>query len=237
MGQAYKAISVIGWIATVLLVGCRTAETQYTIERRFQQGERWRYTIVQTVDLPPRQATVELTITDTVLEVHSDGTATVERIVHGSPDQLKTLRESLAPLVVLEPKTRWKVSPRGKETLLQGEGALLTSVPYAYPDRPVQPGAQWGILDGIGSLQTRYMSRFEGVIELEGVPCYKIRTQAEPLPDSLPAMTGEIVVHLDRRTGWTRHIEGTLKMQAGELSGTVYLKMHGLPEPSASEGK
>ncbi|MFQ3610833.1 MAG: hypothetical protein SNJ72_04970 [Fimbriimonadales bacterium] len=228
--QALKRI--LGAMTILILVGCQTASTDYTIERKFQQGERWRYSLVQTVDLPPRRATVELTVIDTVLEVHSDGSALIEREIQGDPAQLETLRESFAPFVVIEPKTRWKVSPRGKEELQKGQGALLTSVPYAYPDRPVPPGAQWGMMDGIGSLQTSYISQLVGVEELDGVPCYKIRTQAEPLPDSLPAMQGEILVYLDRQNGWTRQIEGTLQMQAGELKGTVYIKVRGAPEPS-----
>ncbi len=233
MGRAYQVIGLLG-LMTILL-GCQPAETHYTIERRFQQGERWRYTLVQTIEFPPRQATVELTVTDTVVAVHADGSATIEREVQGNPEQIKVLAESFAPIVVIEPKTRWKVSPRGKETLLQGEGSVLTSVPYAYPDRPVKPSAQWGILDGIGSLQTSYISRFEGIEELDGIPCYKIMTQAEPTPDSLPAMKGEIVVYLDKKSGWTRKIEANLKMQAGELSGTVYIKMEGAPELKRGE--
>ncbi|MCX7924812.1 MAG: hypothetical protein N2554_03255 [Fimbriimonadales bacterium] len=223
--RARRALFV--WLAATLLAAC--GEPEYTIKRTLRQGEQWRYTLQLQGELKGQADTLKLDYVDTVLSVAEDGSAIVERALQATPEQLKRLQASAGPFGVLKPKTRWKLFPDGRETPLDKDAFVIGAFIYAYPDRPVRIGAQWGRIDGFGSMQVKYLCRLEGVETLDGVRCYKIATQVEPMPDSLPQMTGEMTVYVDAEHGWVRQIRGTLKMQAGELEGAFQLQLHGAP--------
>ncbi|MDW8107410.1 MAG: hypothetical protein RMK45_08020 [Armatimonadota bacterium] len=218
---------LLGWLAAATLASC--GEPTYSIRRSLQVGERWHYTLTLQATLREHTDTLQLTYTDTVQRVAPDGSAIAERTLQADAKTLKQLQAFVAPLGTLKRTTRWKLLPDGRETPLEPAGFFIGAFTYAYPDRPVRKGAQWGRLDGFGSLSVKYLCRFEGVETVEGVPCYKIHTQVEPMPDSLPQMRGEMIVYVDQARGWTRRIEGTLNMQAGTLKGKFELDLRGAP--------
>lgn len=215
------------WLVAGLLYAC--GEPEYTIQRSLRTGERWRYTLELKGELEGKTDTLELTYTDTVQSVQPDGSAIVERTLLTPEAQLKQLQASAAPFGELKLKTRWQFFPDGREKPLDENTFVIGAFTHAYPDRPVRIGAQWGRTDGIGSLQVKYICRLEGVEILEGVRCYKIHTQIEPMPDSLPQMQGEMTVYVDAEHGWVHQIRGTLNMQAGELAGAFQLLLRGAP--------
>lgn len=215
------------WLAASLLAGCRAPE--HTIRRALHEGDEWRYTLTLQGSLREQNDTLELRYTDRVLTVESDGSALVERTLDLEPDALQRLQASAAPFGELKPKSRWRMYPDGRETPLDEAGFFIGAFAYAYPDRPVPIGAQWGRVARVGSLEVKYLCQLEGIESLEGVSCYRIRVQVEPLPDSLPQMEGEMTVHVDTQFGWTRQIRGTLSMRAGALEGDFTLTVRGEP--------
>lgn len=219
--------ALLGWLAATLLVAC--GEPEYTIKRILKQGDQWRYTLQLQGELQGQTEALQLEYVDTVQSVADDGSALAERAIQATPEQLKHLQASVGPFGAVKPKTRWKLFPDGRETPLDKDAFVIGAVAYAYPDRPVRIGAQWGRTDGVGSLQVKYLCRLEGVETLDGVRCYKIHAQVEPMPDSLPQMSGEMTVYVDAERGWVRQIRGTLKMQAGELEGAFQLQLRGAP--------
>lgn len=219
------------WTSLWLVAGslCACGEPEYTLQRSLRTGDQWRYTLELQGELDGKTDTLTLSYTDTVQSVQPDGSALVERALQTPAAQLKQLQASAAPFGELKPKTRWQFFPDGREKPLDENAFVIGAFTYAYPDRPVRVGAQWGRTDGIGSLQVKYICQLEGIETLEGVRCYKIRTQIEPMPDSLPQMRGEMTVYVDAERGWVRQIRGTLNMQAGELTGAFQLRLHGAP--------
>ncbi|MCS6922942.1 MAG: hypothetical protein NZM10_01040 [Fimbriimonadales bacterium] len=214
-------------IAAGLLAAC--GGPAYTIRRELRAGDQWRYTLTLEGALRGQTDRLQLEYSDTVRSVEPDGSAIAERTLHASPQQLEILQASAGPFGEIKRTSRWRLFPDGRETPLEPEGFFIGAFTYAYPDRPVRLGAQWGRTDGIGSLQVKYLCRFEGVETLEGVRCYKIHTQIEPMPDSLPQMQGEMTVHVDAARGWVRQIRGTLHMQAGAVKGEFQLHLRGAP--------
>jgi hypothetical protein len=225
--SAQARLALITWLVAGTLLAC--GEPEHTIRRTLQAGDQWRYSLQLQGELQGQTDTLKLEYIDRVQSVEPDGSAIAERTLQTTPEQLKQLRASVGPFGSLKPKTRWKLFPDGRETPLDHDAFLVGAFTYAYPDRPVRVGAQWGRTDGVGSLQVKYLCRFEGVETLDGVRCYKIHTQVEPMPDSLPQMTGEMTVFVDAERGWVRQIRGTLKMQAGELEGAFQLQLQGMP--------
>lgn len=219
------------WSALWLVAGllCACGEPEYTIQRTLSTGEQWRYELQLQGVLDNKTDTLELTYTDTVQSVQPDGSATVERALQMPKAQLKQFQSVAAPFGELKPTTRWQFFPDGREKPLDKDAFVIGAFTYAYPDRPVRIGAQWGRTDGIGSLQVKYICRLEGIEALDGVRCYKIHTQIEPMPDALPQMRGEMTIHVDAERGWVRQIRGTLNMQAGELAGVFELHLRGAP--------
>lgn len=204
------------------------------ITRQMRPGEQWRYTLVQTFQLKDQSAQLELRITDTVKTVQPDGSAIVERTLEGDPEAIRALREYMLPFGELRERMRLRFTPEGEEIPLENTAMLLTSVPYAYPHRAVCVGEQWEKLHTVGSMKTRYRCRLTGWERVEGAPCYKIVARAEPMPDSLPQIQGEITVYLDAKRKWTRAIHGKLLMSAGSLQAHTTLELKGHP---AEEGK
>lgn len=217
----------LGWLLVATLNSC--GEPAHTIRRTFRVGERWRYTLTLYATLRDETDMLELAYTDTVQSVAPDGSATAERTLEADPEVLKRLEAFTAPLGTLKRKSRWKLFPDGRETPLEQGGFFIGAFTYAYPDRPVRQGAQWGRVDGIGSLEVKYLCRFEGTETADGTPCYKIHTAVEPMPDSLPQMQGEMTVYVDQARGWVRQIQGTLNMQASALTAKFQLQVRGAP--------
>ncbi|MDW8051186.1 MAG: hypothetical protein RMJ83_01765 [Armatimonadota bacterium] len=217
----------LGWLAAATLVRC--GEPTYSIRRSLQTGERWRYTLTLRTTVREHADALQISYTDTVRSVAPDGSAIAERTLQADAETLRQLQAFVAPLGTLKRTTHWKLFPDGRETPLEPAGFFIGAFTYAYPDRPVRKGAQWGRLDGFGSLSVKYLCRFEGIEAVEGVPCYKIHAQVESMPDSLPQMHGEMTVYVDQARGWTRHIKGTLSMQAGTLRGKFELDLRGAP--------
>jgi len=215
------------WLAAWLLTGC--GEPEHTIRRTLRAGDQWRYTLTLQGDLRGQTDTLELRYTDRVLSVEADGSAVAERTLQMEPDALQRLQASATPFGKLEPKTRLRLHPDGRETPLDEAGFLIGAFAYAYPDRPVRIGAQWGRMERVGSLEVKYLCQLEGVETLDGAKCYRIRVQVEPMPDSLPQMQGEMTIHVDAQSGWTRQIEGTLNMRAGAVEGNFVLTLRGEP--------
>jgi hypothetical protein len=215
------------WLVAGMFCAC--SEPEYTIQRSLRTGEQWRYTLELQVELDNKTDLLELTYIDTVQSVQSDGSATVERTLQMPKAQLKQLQSVAAPFGEMKPTTRWQFFPDGREKPLDNGAFVIGAFTYAYPDRPVRVGAQWGRIDGVGSLQVKYICQFVGVETVEQVRCYKIHTRIEPMPDSLPQMWGEMTVHVDSERGWVRQIRGTLNMQAGELTGIFQLRLRGAP--------
>jgi hypothetical protein len=215
------------WLALWLLVGC--SEPEHTIRRTLRAGDQWRYTLTLQGDLRGQTDALELRYIDRVLSVESDGSATAERALHMAPDALERLQASAAPFGELKPKTRWRLHPDGRETPLDEAGFFIGAFAYAYPDRAVRIGAQWGRMERVGSLEVKYLCQLEGVEALDGAKCYRIRVQVEPMPDSLPQMRGEMTVYVDAQSGWTRQIRGTLNMRAGAVEGDFALTLRGEP--------
>ena len=215
------------WLAVGLLAGCRAPE--HTIRRALREGDGWRYTLTLQGILREQTDTLELRYTDRVVRVEPDGSALVERTLDLEPDALQRLQASAAPFGELKPKSRWRVYPDGRETPLDEAGFFIGAFAYAYPDRPVPIGAQWGRVARVGSLEVKYLCQLEGIEPLAGVSCYRIRVEVEPMPDSLPQMEGEMTVHVDALSGWTRQIRGTLSMRAGALQGDFTLTVRGEP--------
>lgn len=205
-----------------------------TITRQMRPGEQWRYTLVQTFQLKDQSAQLELQITDTVKTVQPYGSAIVERTIAGDPEAIQALREHMRLFGELPERMRLRFTPEGEEIPMGNTAVLLTSVPYAYPHRAVRVGEQWEKLHTLGSMKTRYRCRFTGWERVEGAPCYKIVARAEPLPDSLPQIQGEVTVYLDTRRKWTRAIHGKLIMAAGSFQAHTTLELKGHP---AEEGK
>ncbi|MCX7992465.1 MAG: hypothetical protein N2651_02220 [Fimbriimonadales bacterium] len=220
-------LALVGWLAVGLLCAC--GEPEYTIRRTLHQGDRWRYVLTLQGELQGQTDTLKLEYIDTVKSVETDGSAIAERALQLTPDALKRLQASIGPFGELKPKTRWQLFPDGRETPLDENAFVIGAFTYAYPDRPVRVGAQWGRTDGVGSLQVKYLCRFEGVEPIDGVRCYKIHTRVEPMPDSLPQTAGEMTVYVDAERGWVRQIRGTLNMQAGALEGAFQLQLQGAP--------
>lgn len=219
------------WVSLWLAAGafCACGKPEYTIQRTLRAGAQWRYTLELQGEFQGRTDTLRLTYTDTVLSVQPDGSAMVERALLMPDSELRQLRAIAAPLGALNPKTRWRFFPNGKEQSLEPNAFAIGSLGYIYPDRPVRVGAQWGRLDNTGSLQVKYICQLEGIETLDGVRCYKIHTQIEPMPDSLPQTRGEMTLYVDAEHGWVRYSRGTLNMQAGELAGTFELQLRGAP--------
>ncbi|MCS7300279.1 MAG: hypothetical protein NZ556_01810 [Fimbriimonadales bacterium] len=225
--SASARLAAGSWLVAALLCAC--GEPTHTIRRTLAAGDQWRYTLELTGDLRGNTETLKLEYTDTVQRVAPDGSAIAERVLQASPEQIQALQARVGPFGVVKPKSRWKLLPDGRETPLEPEGFFIGAFTYAYPDRPVRTGAQWGRTDGFGSLQVKYLCRFEGLETLNGIRCYKIHTDIEPMPDSLPRMQGEMTVYVDAERGWVRQIRGTLKMQAGALEGSFQLHLRGAP--------
>ncbi|GIV10567.1 MAG: hypothetical protein KatS3mg020_0058 [Fimbriimonadales bacterium] len=215
------------WLVAGMLYAC--SKPEYTIQRSLRTGEQWRYTLGLQVELDSKTDLLELTYTDTVQTVQPDGSAIVNRTLQMPKAQLQQLQSVAAPFGELKPTTRWQFFPNGREKPLDKDAFVIGAFTYIYPDRPVPIGAQWGRTDGVGSLQVKYICRLEGIERVDNVRCYKIHTQIEPMPDSLPQMWGEMTVHVDSERGWVRQIRGTLNMQAGELTGTFQLRLRGAP--------
>ena len=226
MAGAARLVGLL-WLAVWLLVSC--GEPEHTIRRTLRAGDQWRYTLTLQGDLRGQTDTLEMRYTDRVRSVESDGSAIAERTLQMPPDALQRLQASAAPFGEVKPKTRWKLFPDGRETPLDEGVFVIGAFGYAYPDRPVRFGAQWGRMERVGSLELKYLCQLEGIETLEGVSCYRIRVQVEPLPDSLPQIQGEMTVHVDAQSGWTRQIRGTLKMRAGEVEGDFALTLRGEP--------
>jgi YD repeat-containing protein len=215
------------WLAVWLLSGCR--EPEHTIRRTLRAGDQWQYTLTLQGALREQTDTLELRYTDRVLSIEADGSAIAERTLQMPPDALQRLQASAAPFGALKPKTRWKLFPDGRETPLDEGVFVIGAFAYAYPDRPVRIGAQWGRMARVGSLEVKYLCQLEAIETLAGVSCYRIRVQVEPMPDSLPQMQGEMTVHVDAHSGWTRQIRGTLNMRAGGVEGNFALTLRGKP--------
>ena len=224
--MAARLMSML-WLALWLLVGCGAPE--HTIRRTLHAGDQWRYTLTLQGELRGQTDTLELRYTDRVLSVESDGSAIAERTLQMPPDAQERLQASAAPFGELKPKTRWRLHPDGRETPLDEGVFVIGAFAYAYPDRPVRIGAQWGRVERVGSLELKYLCQLDGVETLDGAKCYRIRVQVEPMPDSLPQMQGEMTVHVDAQSGWTRQIRGTLNMRAGALEGDFVLTLRGEP--------
>ncbi|MEJ5383657.1 MAG: hypothetical protein WHS44_02115 [Fimbriimonadales bacterium] len=215
------------WLAAWLFTGCR--EPEHTIRRTLRPGDQWRYTLTLQGSLQQQTDTLELRYTDRVQSVDADGSAIVERTLQMEPDALKRLQASAAPFGAIKPRTRWRLFPDGRETPLDEGSFFIGAFRYAYPDRPVRIGAQWGRVERVGSLEVKYLCQLEGIETLEGASCYRIRVQVEPMPDSLPQMEGAMTVHVDTQSGWTRQIRGTLNMRAGKVAGDFALTLRGAP--------
>lgn len=215
------------WLAASLLVGCRAPEQ--TIRRTLLEGIGWRYLLTLQGTLREQTDALELRYTDRVLAVEPDGSAIVERTLELERDALQRLQASAAPFGELKPKSRWRMYPDGRETPLDEAGFFIGAFAYAYPDRPVPIGARWGRVERVGSLEVKYLCQLEGIELLAGVSCYRIRVEVEPMPESLPQMKGEMTVHVDAQSGWTRQIRGTLNMRAGSLEGDFTLTLRGEP--------
>ena len=224
--MASRSIGML-WLVLWLLAGC--GEPEHTIRRTLRAGDQWRCTLTLQGKLRGQTDALELRYTDRVLSVESDGSATAERTLQMEPDALQRLQASAAPFGELKPKTRWRLYPDGRETPLDKAGFFIGAFAYAYPDRPVRIGAQWGRVERVGSLEVKYLCQLEGVETLDGVECYRIRVQVEPMPDSLPQMQGEMTVYVDAQSGWTRLIQGTLNMRAGAVEGDFQLTLRGEP--------
>lgn len=203
------------------------------LQRKMRTGDQWRYTLTQTFQLNDQSAQIQLALIDTVVAVKPDGSATVERVLQGDPETIKTLQEQMSVFGKLPRRTRLRFTPDGEEIPLENTASLLTSVPYAFPPKAVRLGEQWEKLQTIGSMQTRYRCRFSGQKRIDGVACWEITAQAEPLPDSLPQIRGETKVYLDVKQHWTRAVHGTLTMSAGNLQGKLTLDLKG--QPAAQE--
>lgn len=224
---AYARLVLITWLVVGLMIAC--GEPEYTIRRTLRAGDQWRYTLQLQGEMRGQTETLTLEYLDKVQTVESDGSAIAVRTLQATPEQLQSLQLSVGPFGQLKRETRWRLFPDGREIPLDKDAFLVGAFTYAYPDRPIRLGAQWGRTDGVGSLQSKYLCRFEGVETLEGVRCYKIHTQVEPMPDSLPQMTGEMTVFVDAERGWVRQIRGTIKMRAGEVEGFFQLRLQGMP--------
>jgi hypothetical protein len=224
--MATRSIGML-WLALWLLAGC--GEPEHTIRRTLRTGDKWRYTLTLQGELRGQTDTLELRYTDRVVSVEPDGSAIAERALQMAPDALERLQASAAPFGELKPKTRWRLHPDGRETPLDEGVFVIGAFAYAYPDRPVRIGAQWGRVERVGSLELKYLCQLEGVETLDGVECYRIRVQVEPMPDSLPQMRGEMTVYVDAQSGWTRLIQGTLNMRAGAVEGDFQLTLRGEP--------
>jgi hypothetical protein len=224
--MATRSIGML-WLVLWLLAGC--GEPEHTIRRTLRTGDQWRYTLTLQGELRGQTDTLELRYIDRVVSVEPDGSAIAERALQMAPDALERLQASAAPFGELKPKTRWKLFPDGRETPLDKAGFFIGAFAYAYPDRPVRIGAQWGRVERVGSLELKYLCQLEGVETLDGAACYRIRVQVEPMPDSLPQMQGEMTVYVDAQSGWTRLIQGTLNMRAGAVEGDFQLTLRGEP--------
>jgi hypothetical protein len=224
--MATRSIGML-WLVLWLLAGC--GEPEHTIRRTLRTGDQWRYTLTLQGELRGQTDTLELRYTDRVVSVEPDGSAIAERALQMAPDALERLQASAAPFGELKPKTRWKLFPDGRETPLDKAGFFIGAFAYAYPDRAVRIGAQWGRVERVGSLELKYLCQLEGVETLDGAACYRIRVQVEPMPDSLPQMQGEMTVYVDAQSGWTRLIQGTLNMRAGAVEGDFQLTLRGEP--------
>lgn len=200
-----------------------------TLRRQMQPGEVWRYTLTQTFQLNEQTAQLQLAITDTVLSVQSDGSAIVERTLHGAPETLQILQEQMHLFGKLPQRMRLRFTPDGEEIPLQDTATLLTSVPYAFPHKAVAIGDEWERLQTFGTMRTRYRCRLVGEATVQGVPCWKIVAKAEPVANSLPQIQGEVTVYLDRKRQWTRAMHGTLMMSAGKFQGSMRLALNGSP--------
>ena len=204
----------------------------YAITRRFHAGEQWRYQVTQSLQFGQQSITLNLFYTETVKEANSDGTALVERVLHGDAQTLHALQQSAAPLGEIPKRTVWRVHPDGRETPLSREQAHLSlgsAGARLYPLHPVRIGEQWERESEMGSIRSRFLCRLEGIIELEGNPCYKIVARLESLPGSLPQVRGTLTSYIDRQSGWVRQEEGTITMTAGSLQMSSQIRIHGQP--------
>lgn len=211
-------------ILTVHLCGRPTS-----LQRKMRVGDQWRYTLTQTFQLNDQSAQIQLSLMDTVVAVKPDGSAIVERVLQGDSETIKTLQEQMSVFGKLPERMRLRFTPDGEEIPLENTASFLTSVPYAFPPKAVRRGDEWEKLQTIGSMQTRYRCRFSGLKQIDGVACWEITAQAEPLPDSLPQIRGETKVYLDVKQRWTRAMHGTLTMSAGNLQGKLTLDLKGQP--------
>ena len=139
--MASRSIGML-WLALWLLAGC--GEPEHTIRRTLRTGDKWRYTLTLQGELRGQTDALELRYIDRVLSVELDGSAIVERTLQMEPDALQRLQASAAPFGELKPKTRWRLHPDGRETPLNEGVFVIGAFAYAYPDRPVRIGAQWG---------------------------------------------------------------------------------------------
>jgi hypothetical protein len=164
--MATRSIGML-WLVLWLLAGC--GEPEHTIRRTLRTGDQWRYTLTLQGELRGQTDTLELRYTDRVVSVEPDGSAIAERTLQMEPDALERLQASAAPFGELKPKTRWRLHPDGRETPLDEGGFVIGAFAYAYPDRPVRIGAQWGRMERVGSLEVKYLCQLEGIETLEGV--------------------------------------------------------------------
>ncbi|MER3401992.1 MAG: hypothetical protein C4337_01485 [Armatimonadota bacterium] len=224
---------LVAWVAVLgmgyALVTAHFCGRLVMLRRQMQPGEVWRYTLTQTLQLNEQTAQLQLAITDTVLSVQSDGSALVERTLHGDPEILQILQEQMHLFGKLPQRMRLRFTPDGEEIPLQDTATLLTSIPYAFPRKAVAIGDEWERLQTLGTMRTRYRCRLVGEATVQGVPCWKIVAKAEPFAHSLPQIHGEVTIYLDHKRQWTRAMHGTLMMSAGNFQGSMYLVLNGSP--------
>ncbi|MCS7065446.1 MAG: hypothetical protein NZL85_04120 [Fimbriimonadales bacterium] len=215
----------------------------FTITRIMTPGEQWTYTITHTIQLDMQRASLSYQVIDTVKRLELDGSALVERVLKADNATMNLLQRGGGPLGAVASKSLWRCTPDGRETPLQPPNAelfLATASRDVYPARPVRHGQEWSIDSETGSLKTRTVNRFEGVQEVNGVPCYKITTRIESLPGSLPQAEGRMTTYIDRRRGWVRRIEARMEFRGGSLIAEVEFIAVGeptsTPAPAVSSG-
>lgn len=226
-------------IAYGIAVSClNCGQPHHSIVRTMRPQETWLYTLEETLQVKEEQAYLKVEILNKVSEVKPDGSAIVERELRGDAETIRALQESMGMFGTLATRSRLRFTPKGEEEPLDGSATLLVSVPYAYPDKPVKVGDRWERTHTSGSLKARYQCQLVGIEKFEGAPCYKVQAEAQPLPNSLPQIEGEVSIYIDTESGWVRHIQGILTMSAGGFEGKLTLKVVGRPAlPTEPEGK
>ncbi|MEN3002528.1 MAG: hypothetical protein ABDI19_11890 [Armatimonadota bacterium] len=212
----------------------------YAITRRLHPGEQWRYQITQSFQIGSQAITVNLALTETIKKINPDGSALLERVLQGDPHTLQALRQGAEPLGEIPTRTLWQIYPDGRETPLSGERPRLLLGPASaqiLPERPMRLGEQWRRESYVGSIKTRFACRLEGFATVDGASCYKIVTQIESLPGSLPQLQGTLTSYIDRESGWVRQEEGTIQMVAGALQMSSQVRIHGQRVREGTSGR